>query len=225
MQRQAVMDALSEFLMVEQCGLQLYRVALARAQHEDVREHYDEFLAETDHHRTILVELITKLGGDPDYVSPAARVAQVKASSLLDSALLVDGMSPEEIEANDLENVLLAETKDQADWVLLTQLAEGLGDDADPEVRRTLTEAVAQVGPQEDEHLGWARSRLAEMRMSVMLAGPTPPPERWQSRLSGPIPPISEVHPAPIKEGLLEGAAEPAWVPSVVSRSMGVKAP
>lgn len=225
MQTQAVMDALSEFLMVEQCGLQLYRVALSRAQHEDLRDQYEEFLEETDQHRTILVELITKLGGDPDYVSPTARVAQVKASALLDSALLIDGMSPAEIEANDLENVLLAETKDQADWVLLSQLAEGLGDDVEPEVQQALSEAVAQVGTQEDEHLGWARTRLAEMRMSVMLAGPAPSPERWQARLSGPIPPISEVHPAPIKEGLLEGAAEPAWIPSVVSRSMGVKAP
>lgn len=220
MERQALLDALSEFLMVEQGGFQLYRVAHSRASNPDLKAKYQEFLEETSHHREVLVELITRLGGDPDYVSPTARVAQVKAGSLLESAMKIDGLAPGEIEANDLENVLLAETKDQSDWAMLRQLAL---DTQDPEVRQALTTAVDEVGDEEDEHLSWANEMLARLRTEVILSGPAPLPERWQQFISGPVPAVTAVHPNPIEEGLLEGSSEPAWIPSVVSRSMQMR--
>lgn len=36
----------------------------------------------------------------------------------------MDGLSEEEIEANGLENLLLADTKEHADWHLLSPIAE-----------------------------------------------------------------------------------------------------
>ena len=124
MQQQIIEDKLSEFLMVEQCGLQLYTTVAARSQTPKLKAKYEEFGRETAHHREVLVKLITTLGGDPDYVSPTARLAQYKASKLLESALAVDGLSQAEIECSDLENVLLAETKDHANWHVLSQLAQ-----------------------------------------------------------------------------------------------------
>src|SRR3954462_10694612 len=116
MQQGSVVDKLSEFLMVEQGGLELYRVAAARSKMPKLKAKYEEFGRETAHHREVLVKLITQLGGDPDYVSPTARVVQYKASKLLDSALQVDGLNEQELEVSDLENLLLAETKDHANW-------------------------------------------------------------------------------------------------------------
>src|SRR5579875_3597797 len=104
MQQQVLMDKLSEFLAVEQGGLQLYRVASERATDRQLKQHYDEFGQQTARHRAVLMDLIARLGGDPNYVSPCARLAQVKASQLLGVTLVVDGLSPQEIEANDLEN-------------------------------------------------------------------------------------------------------------------------
>ena len=152
MERQILMDKLSEFLTVEQGGLQLYRVASQRAMDPQLKQHYEEFARETAHHRTVLVELISGLGGDPNYVSPCARMAQVKAEKLLGASLVIEGLSPQEVEANDLENVLLAETKDHADWSLLKEVA---GQVDDSEMAAVLRNAVKEVEPQEDEHLTW----------------------------------------------------------------------
>ena len=126
MNNEVVLDKLSEFLMVEQCGWQLYRVVGERASDPELHERYEEFGRETDRHRTILTGLIRDLGGDPDYVSPTARLAQAKSEALLASALVAGPLGEAEREANDLENVLLAETKDHADWELLSKLVEQL---------------------------------------------------------------------------------------------------
>src|ERR687886_2580872 len=118
MEQQVVLDKLSEFLMVEQGGLELYRVAAERCMLPALKQRYQEFGQQTARHRAVYVQLIQALGGDPNYVSPTARLAQVKATKLLESAMIGDGLAPEEIQANDLENVLLAEPKDHADWQL-----------------------------------------------------------------------------------------------------------
>ena len=217
MQLQMLLDKLSEFLMVEQGGLQLYRVAAARSSVPELRERYELFGRETDHHRAVLVRLIERLGGDPSYVSPTARVAQFKATKLLESSSCIAGLGRQGVELNDLENVLLAETKDHADWSLLSQLAQAM---PDGEMKQALREAVSEVEPQEDHHLGWARDTLAQMGLGTTLSDVTPPPERWQAVISGPVPPITAIHPAPMTAGLLDGAELPPWQPSLVVRSM-----
>jgi hypothetical protein len=88
---------------------------------------------------------------DPDYVSPTAGVVQHKAAKLLGSALAIDGLSQAEVEYNDLENVLLAETKDHADWHVLSQLAE----QASSDMKKALQAALDGVESEEDEHLEW----------------------------------------------------------------------
>jgi rubrerythrin len=213
---QVLSDKLSEFLMVEQCGFQLYRVVAERCKTPKLKAKYEEFGRETSHHREVLVKLITELGGDPNYVSPTARVVQYKSSKLLESALLVDGLAQPEIECADLENVLLAETKDHANWHLLSQLAEQASGDA----KRALQAAVDEVESQEDEHLDWARETLSQMAMLMIVEGKALPPERWQCVITGPDPGVEAFHPTPFTEGLLEGAAEPVWVDTPTSRSL-----
>jgi len=243
MQRQVLLDKLSEFLMVEQGGLQLYTVAAARAMDPMLKQRYEEFGRETMRHREVLVRLITRIGGDPNYVSPTARLAQWKASKLIESSLAVGGLSPEEIELNDLENVLLAETKDHADWSLLQQMAQQAGEgggvsqivvkvvdavtgdgseQTDPKMlQQALQEAVNEVEQEEDEHLRWARETLAQMCLRMAIEGPAPSPERWQRVLIAPEPPIDTIHPRPMDDaGLLPGAEMPAWQESEIARSM-----
>jgi rubrerythrin len=217
MEQQVLMDKLSEFLMVEQGGLELYRVALSRATNPETRQRYQEFAEQTTRHRAILIRLIERLGGDPSYVSPTARLAQVKASSLLETALRMDGLSQEELEASDLENVLLAETKDHADWHLLEQLVQQVDDQ---QVKTALEEAVQEVEPEEDTHLEWARDTLSQMALRVIMHGPAPSPERWQQAISGPTPSISQVHPSPMPEDgdLLETARQHPWQETPIVR-------
>ena len=219
MQRQVLMDKLSEFLMVEQGGLQLYRVAAGRALDPELRARYEEFGRQTEQHRAVLLRLIMRLGGDPNYVSPTARLAQVKADSLLESALKVDGLSAEEIAVNDIENVLLAETKDNSDWKLMRLLAEQCDDAA---MREAMMEAVGQVEAEEDTHYTWALEQLSGLCLSMVLTGPTPSPERWQRIITGPVPPITAIHPAPMPAdaGLLGPAQLPMWGDTPITRAV-----
>jgi hypothetical protein len=76
-----MLDKLSEFLMVEQCGFELYKVVASRSTTPELKQKYEEFGRETAHHREVLIRLIERLGGDPSYISPPARVAQSKRPS------------------------------------------------------------------------------------------------------------------------------------------------
>lgn len=202
MQQLVILDKLSEFLMVEQGGPELYRVAASHSHAPALKARYEEFGAQTARHRQVLVDLITALGGDVDYVIPTARLVQYKSAKLLDSSLQVDGLSGQEIEANDLENVLLAETKDHANWHVLSLLAES----AQGEMKTALRTAVDEVESEEDEHVEWARETLSQMCLRAVNENKAPDPERWQTRITGPLPPIEMFHPRPYTDGLLEGA-------------------
>jgi rubrerythrin len=217
MNNEVLLDKLSEFLMVEQCGWQLYRVMADRTGDPELKNRYEEFGRETDRHRTILTGLIRDLGGDPDYVSPTARLAQAKSEALLASALVSGPLSEAEREANDLENVLLAETKDHADWELLGQLAEQL---PSGKARTAIEAAVAEVEPQEDEHLGWAQTKLTELGLQMLLEASPPDPERLGRIVIEPDLRLKEVHAAPIdKRSLSEGAKLPSTQETPTSRT------
>jgi hypothetical protein len=72
------------------------------------------------------------------------------------------------------ECVVLAETKDHADWELLGECAQAL----DGEAASVLTAAVEQIEDEEDEHLyhtqGWCRELWLK---SLGLKAVLPPPE------------------------------------------------
>ena len=221
MNRQVLLDKLSEFLMVEQGGYQLYKVLSERTQIDELRQKYLEFGEETSRHREILATVIKKLGGDPGYVSPLARVAQIRGEQMLSLHLVADGLSPMEDEAVGIECVLLAETKDHADWELLGQLVESLPAGAD---RDAIVAAVDEVESQEDEHLAWAREQCALLATKMLVQGEEPPLERWQMQWTGPHYRPEEVHPAPIEkdDGLLKPAMGPVWGPSPIERALGI---
>ena len=243
MQHPVMLEKLSEFLMVEQCGFELYKVVAARSTTPELKQRYVEFGRETAHHREVLIRLLERLGGDPSYISPPARIAQLKAAKLLELALAVDGLSQPEIEMNDLENVLLAETKDHADWHLLSEIAKQL---ASPSMMEKLSEptsqaagmlpsgrsmvdmqqaiqtAVDEVEDEEDEHLEWARETLTRMCLTQAMNGPAPPPERWQRVISDPFTPVEQLHPAPMSDDpdLLPPSREPMWQDSPAVRAV-----
>ena len=216
MEQQVLLDQLSEFLMVEQGGLELYRVAAERCTLPALKQRYQEFGQQTARHREVYMQLIQAVGGDPNYVSPTARLAQVKATKLLESAMIGDGLAPEELMASDLENVLLAETKCHLDWELVSQLAKQV---TNATMKQALEQAVQEVEEQEDQHIAWAHETLSQMALQLVQQGPAPAPERWLQVLSGPLPPIEESHPAPVMTGLLPPAAEPAWGPTLIVRT------
>ncbi len=156
-----IADLLSAALTHERCGTHLYRSVAGRTNNPVLKARYEELGSETEHHVELLEGAIAAIGGDPQYVSPAARAVQGMDTAILESTFRADGTMDVMVrEMAMLDAVLLAETVDHANWANLAQLCEDL---PEGEVRDALTAAVVEVGPQEDEHLEWASDMKAKM--------------------------------------------------------------
>jgi rubrerythrin len=166
-----VADLLSDMLAHERSGARLYRSVAGRTNNPVLKQRYQHFGNETVEHVEILQSLITELGGDPGYVSPAARATEKSGTALLESTFLLAGsidLLTQELVM--LDAVLLAEAKDHANWSCLAAMVEDLpgGDERD-----ALQSAVDDVEVQEDEHLQWARDMRCSMISLQSRSGPT----------------------------------------------------
>jgi len=154
-------DLMSAFLAHEQCGVHLYRTVATHTANPMLEMRYREFLRETEEHVSVLSALIKQLGGDPLYVSPAARLVHSMNTHLMTGVALATGSTDVLVcELGMLEAVMLAETKDHANWSWLSSICEDLDHG---ETRDFIRTAVAQVEPQEDNHVKWARETWSRM--------------------------------------------------------------
>jgi rubrerythrin len=156
-----IADILSMALTHERCGRHLYRSVAERTNNPVLQAKYTSFGEETERHAEILEGVIASMGGNPNYVSPAARATEGADSKLLESTFLLSGsvdvMTQEMVM---LDAVLIAETVDHANWTALAALVDDLPEGS---VRASLAEAVDEVRPDEDEHLEWARTMRTRM--------------------------------------------------------------
>lgn len=163
---QFVTDLLSAVLTHERCGTHLYRSVGGRTHNPMLQGKYSEFGEETERHAALCEQLITTLGGNPNYVSPMARAVQGMDTKLLESTFLTSGgLDLMTQETAMLDAVILAETVDQGHWQLMEKLRDDL---SEGELRDAFSVAVDEVGPQEDEHLLWATT--TKERMVTMQA-------------------------------------------------------
>jgi len=167
-----LLGTLSEILTHERCGTHLYRSVAARSLNPMLKRKYEEFGAQTLRHAELLEELITTMGGDPQYVSPAARAIQGSDTKLIESTWALEGsVDVMTAEAVMLTAVFIAESVDHANWQLLSSMVPELPEGA---MRDTFQRIVDEVEADEDEHLSWAhdtRARIAMMQTkSTMVA-------------------------------------------------------
>lgn len=157
-------DLISQFLAHEQGGFHLYRVLAGQTQNPMLKSKYEEFGSETEHHIEVLEQLLEQVGGDPGYVSPAARLNEAMNGKLLEAVALTTGSA--DLMTRELamvEALILAETKDHADWKFLEKLTQQL---PEGHVKEAFTMAVGKVGPQEEDHIEWAKSAWEELAMT-----------------------------------------------------------
>lgn len=156
-----VADFLSAVLAHERGGRHLYRSVAGRTNNPVLRGKYETFGDETERHAAILEELIRQCGGDPHYVSPAARAMEGAGKRIIESTYVlggsVDVMTAEMVM---LDGVLLAESIDHANWTALDALSSDL---PEGDLRTALRSAVEEVLADEDEHLDWARDMRTRM--------------------------------------------------------------
>ena len=175
MMKPQVRELLLQSLEHERGGVLVYQTALECALNKDLRREWTEYLEQTERHVEILTDACETLGLDPDEMTPGRKVVQHTGKSLvvaMKMALAAADAAAAELVA--CECVVLAETKDHADWELIGQCAKELGG----EEAAVLKKAYAAVEDEEDEHLyhtkGWCRELwLKALGLKAVL----PPPE------------------------------------------------
>jgi hypothetical protein len=162
-------------LQHEKGGVLVYQTALECAQDADLAEEWGKYLEQTQTHVEALTEVCTSLGLDPGEVTPGCKVVQNNGKALVAAmkmALANEDPAAAELVACDC--VVLAETKDHANWELLGQCASSLEGPA----AEVLQEAYDRIEDEEDEHLyhskGWGRELWLK---SLGLDAVLPPPE------------------------------------------------
>jgi hypothetical protein len=150
-------DFLSEMLAVEKGGVVLYERALSDLQHAEHEGKLTEFLRQTERHVELCTEMLQAAGGDADYMSPGAQAAEHKAEGLISTEV-----PPQLMDFNNIENLVLAETKDHWNWETLDSISSKI---KDAELKRMAVKAVREVRKQEKLHLDWNEQTLTRLAM------------------------------------------------------------
>jgi rubrerythrin len=159
----------------ERGGTLVYKAALECTVNDDLHEEWEKYLQQTQNHVVILAALCRKLGWDPGEMTPGCKIVQHNGIALVRAMEMARAEGdPVAAELVACDSVLLAETKDHANWEIICECAKS----ADGVAGEALKAACEEVEEQEDEHLyhtqGWGRElRLQALGLKAVL----PPPE------------------------------------------------
>lgn|GEM_PF-1736130 len=152
-------DFVSQMLAVERGGEKLYQRALDELEHDELRDRLERFAEQTRRHIELCEQMLEVAGGDPDYLSQEAHLAEQKAEGLLSTE------ADEELrDLNNLENLVLAETKDHWNWETLSTFA---GEIEDRELSRAVRKATTEAARQERDHLKWTTDQITKLTQEM----------------------------------------------------------
>ena len=170
-----VKELLLQALETERGGIKIYEAAIKAAVNPDLRNEFQEYLAQTRRHEEVLTKVFMDLGLDTEEMSPGRAVCAHNGSALVAAIeMALQNASPAGAELVACECVVLAETKDHTNWELIGKVAEA----ADDTLAAVLKAAYDEVEDDEDHHLyhtkGWCRELwIQTLGMPAVL----PPPE------------------------------------------------
>jgi hypothetical protein len=178
MNTQQVEELVLQSLEHEIGGVKVYSTALGCAVNQDLKAEWQEYLEQTKSHVSALETLCAALSLDPARETPGRQVVRHVGAALVEAMNLALGAGdPAAAELVACECVVLAETKDHADWQLLSKCAEHL----DGSAAVAFKAAVSTVEDQEDEHLYHTRGWCRELWVQALgLPAVLPPPEEQQ---------------------------------------------
>jgi rubrerythrin len=159
----------------EMGGVKVYTMAITCAQNADLKKEWEKYLAETRTHVTALQTVCKAMDLDPEKETPGRAVVRHTGGALVEAMkMALAAGDPAGAELVACECVVFAETKDHADWELLTKCSEHLTGHG----VAALKAACDTIEDQEDEHLyhtkGWCRELWVQ---SLGLKPVLPPPE------------------------------------------------
>jgi hypothetical protein len=178
MEMAVVKELLIQALEHEKGGVKVYDTALKCALNEELKEEWQKYREETEHHVQVLTDVMAQMQLDPDEETPGRRIVRDLGQSLVRAmeAALAAG-DREAAECIACECVVLAETSDHSNWELIGEVARA----ATGAEGKALKEAYNEVEEQEDEHLYHSKGWLRELSLQALgLKAVLPPPEERQ---------------------------------------------
>ena len=172
---QQIHELLYQALETEIGGLSVYETAVSCAINDDLKKEWKEYLEETRTHHRVLLTVFEQLGLDPETQTPGREVVRHLGEALVKAMkMAVSAGDPDAAQLVATECVVLAETKDHANWSLIGVIADQhTGKEA-----KILKQAYDAVATDEDHHLyhtqGWSRELWIE---SLGFPAVLPPPE------------------------------------------------
>jgi hypothetical protein len=175
MEQRQLNELLLQSLEQELGGVQVYQAAIRCAANDELKEEWEKYLDQTEHHVEILQGVFAQMQLDPEQQSPGRMIVHNLGAALVAAMEAALGAGdPAAAQLVAAECVTLAETKDHMDWELLGEASKKL---AGPQ-RKALEEACDEVEDQEDEHLYHTRGWAPELWMEALgLKAVLPPPE------------------------------------------------
>ena len=175
MKMEVVKELLLQSLEHEMGGVKIYDTALKCAQNEDLKEEWEKYHEETEHHVQILHDVLTQMQLDAEEQTPGRKIVHDMGASLvaaIEAALGAGDKDQAEIVA--CECAVLAEEKDHANWQLIGEVAKKMtGAEG-----KALKEAYGEVEDQEDEHYYHSKGWLRELSLQCLgMKAVLPPPE------------------------------------------------
>jgi hypothetical protein len=174
-----VTELLLQALEHEKGGVQIYETALKCAVHPELADEWQKYLDQTRMHVRVLTEVISTLKIDLYTETPGRKIVRQNGAGLVQAMeTALQSAEPDAAQLIACDCVVLAETKDHANWELIGQVAKNMsGEAAD-----ALTNAYEQIEDEEDEHLyhskGWCRELWLQ---SLGLDAVLPPPEETEN--------------------------------------------
>ena len=170
-------EHLQQMLETEQGGVLVYEAALQCVLNGDLKEEWEKYLEQTKHHVSVVQDLMEALGVMPQE-TPGRLVVRHIGAALVDAIKMAKASAPPPAaEIVACEMVVHAETKDHANWELLTAYGEAAKGDE----KKAIDAATSEIEDEEDEHLyhseGWSRELWIE---ALGLPAVLPPPEEEQ---------------------------------------------
>ena len=173
-----VRELLLQALVHERGGTLVYSTALECAVNDDLREEWERYLEQTIRHVDVLTGVCVAMGLDPDEMTPGCQIVHHNGKALVIAMKMARANGDREAaQLVACDCVVLAETKDHANWELIGQCAKQLDGDA----ASVLKQAYDEIEDEEDEHLYHTRGWCRELWLrSLGLNAALPPPEETQ---------------------------------------------
>jgi hypothetical protein len=159
----------------EMGGVKVYETALKCVVNKELQEEWQKYLDETRRHVEILQNVCRAIDLNPAQETPGREIVRHNGGALVDAMnMALAGGDPGAAQIVACECVVVAETKDHANWELIGKCGQKL---RGPQAK-AVKEAYEEVEDEEDEHLyhgkGWCRELWIE---SLGMKAVLPPPE------------------------------------------------